>query len=206
MYIPAIAGHVPDAVTKVLVLFQDFCYLVRRAVIDRPALLKIQETVKEFHKARLVFKNVRPEGFSLPRQHSMNHYVQQVIRFGAPNGLDSSITESMHIRAVKETWRRSNRRDPLDQMLKSNIRNEKIDTGRTVFTDWGLLPGKAKSTSDQVAEIEMEPDFGNAIMIDDPDPARDVEVVEGDVSVDGIVTVGTKAGKPLPVNQCLTHE
>ncbi|KAF9538821.1 hypothetical protein CPC08DRAFT_738828 [Agrocybe pediades] len=40
--------------------------------------------------------------------------------FGSPNGLCSSITESKHIKAVKEPWRRSNRFNALSQMLCAN--------------------------------------------------------------------------------------
>ena len=39
--------------------------------------------------------------FNLPYQHVLIHYIHL---FGAPNGLRSSITESKHIKAVKEPW------------------------------------------------------------------------------------------------------
>ncbi|KAJ7913803.1 hypothetical protein B0H13DRAFT_2004115 [Mycena leptocephala] len=47
---------------------------------------------------------VCPDGFCLPRQHSLTHYRYLSQEFGAPNGLCSSITESKHIKAVKEPW------------------------------------------------------------------------------------------------------
>ncbi|KAF9521566.1 hypothetical protein CPB83DRAFT_778511, partial [Crepidotus variabilis] len=36
------------------------------------------------------------------RQHALSHYVLLIILFGASNGYCSSITESKHIKAVKE--------------------------------------------------------------------------------------------------------
>jgi hypothetical protein len=47
---------------------------------------------------------VRPDGFALPRQHALVHYLMLIRLFGLPNGLCSSITESKHIKAVKQPW------------------------------------------------------------------------------------------------------
>jgi hypothetical protein len=63
--------------------------------------------------------------------------------FGAPNGLCSSITESKHIRAVKEPWRRSNRNQALGQMLVTNQRLDQLMAARSDFTDRGMLNGPA---------------------------------------------------------------
>ena len=67
------------------------------------ALAQIQSTLDCFHQHREIFRElgIRPDGFSLPRQHSLVHYVFAITQFGAPNGLCSSITESKHIKAVK---------------------------------------------------------------------------------------------------------
>ncbi len=88
--------------------FLEFCYLVRRDVIDEDTISAIEAALKRFHQARAIFEDVgvRPDGFSLPRQHALMHYVEVIQAFGAPNGLCSSITESKHIRAVKQPWRR----------------------------------------------------------------------------------------------------
>ena len=56
----------------------------------------------------------------------MNHYLDMICLFGAPNGLCSSITEAKHIKAVKEPWHRSNRNKPLKQMLLTNQRLDKL--------------------------------------------------------------------------------
>ncbi len=86
--------------------FLEFCYLVRRSVLDEDLLLMIDETVARYHREREIFRDVgvRPDGFSLPRQHSVVHYRCLIQDFGAPNGLCSSITESKHIKAVMEPW------------------------------------------------------------------------------------------------------
>ena len=128
VYLPAIEGHVPDKMVKAIAAFLDFCYLVRRPSINQDHLHAIQEALDRFHQHRKIFETtgVRENGFSLPRQHAMVHYVSHIIAFGAPTGLCSSITESMHIRAVKKPWRRSSRNHPLLQILRTNARLSKL--------------------------------------------------------------------------------
>jgi hypothetical protein len=77
----------------------------------------------------------------LPRQHSMMHYHSLIRKFGAPNGLCTSITESKHIRAVKEPWRRSNHNEALGQMLVTNQRLDQLAAARTDFENRGMLNG-----------------------------------------------------------------
>ncbi|KAG1720956.1 uncharacterized protein EDB91DRAFT_1240357 [Suillus paluster] len=85
----AIEGHVPTDVVRTFRAFLEFCYLSTGVVST----------------------------FSLPRQHSCSHYILLIRLYGAPNGLCSSITETKHIKAVKEPWRRSSRYKALGQML-----------------------------------------------------------------------------------------
>ena len=56
--------------------FLEFCYLARRDVIDEDTLTAMDRALARFHQHREIFRTtgVRPEGFSLPRQHSMVHY------------------------------------------------------------------------------------------------------------------------------------
>jgi hypothetical protein len=87
--------------------FMDFCYLVRRSVITEDTLVEIDNALSQFYCERVIFEEagVHPNGFSLPRQHSLSHYRHLIQMFGAPNGLCLSITEWKHIATVKEPWR-----------------------------------------------------------------------------------------------------
>lgn len=134
--------------------FLEFCYLVRCSQIDEDTLLAIDDAVERFHREREVFRGfgIR-ENFSLPRQHSLVHYRRLIQQFGAPNGLCSSITESKHIKAVKEPWRRSSRNQPLGQMLLTNQRLDKVAAARVDFVARGMLDGSCLAA----AHIPPEP-------------------------------------------------
>jgi len=133
---------------RALRAFLEFCYLARRNVLNEQALIELQETLKRFHHYRTIFQTtgVRPQGgLTLPQQHALSHYSQLICLFGAPNGLCSSITESKHIKAVKEPWRRSNRFDALSQMLLTNQRLDKLAASRIDFAHRGMLQGTCLS-------------------------------------------------------------
>ncbi|KAH9011269.1 hypothetical protein EDB84DRAFT_1540472 [Lactarius hengduanensis] len=143
VYLPAIAGHVPTKMVQSVSALINFCYLVRRNTIDEDTLAEIENALGRFHEHREIFRElgVLPDGFSIPRQHSITHYPFSITQFGAPNGLCSSITESKHIKAVKRPYRRSNRNKPLGQMLVTNQRLDKLVAARIYFASKGILDG-----------------------------------------------------------------
>lgn len=110
----------------------------------------MQLALDRFHEHRLVFieSGIRPEGFTLPRQHAMEHFIDGIRLFGSPNGICTSIVESKHIRAVKRPYRRSSRFRALWQILITNQRLEKISAARRHFTLHGLslVPARPRHT------------------------------------------------------------
>lgn len=121
--------------------FLEFTYIVRKNVIDTDDLNKLQSALDQFHLYRKIYicLGLR-EDFNLPRQHSMIHFYRLIRAFGAPNGLCSSITESKHIKAVKQPWRRSSRYRATMQMMKTNTRQDKLAAMREDFVHRGMLP------------------------------------------------------------------
>lgn len=155
----------------------DFCYLVRRSVITEDTLAEIDQALSRFHRERTVFEEagVRPDGFSLPRQHSLSHYRQLIQMFGAPNGLCSSITESKHIAAVKEPWRRSSRFEALGQMLVTNQRLDKLAALHVDLAKRGML--------DSAPLLPQNGQDTNADNDDDDNPVAEGERVMGEVKL-----------------------
>ncbi|KAF7982136.1 hypothetical protein HWV62_29873 [Athelia sp. TMB] len=140
VYLPAIESYVPPDMIRAIRAFLEFCYIVRKNVIDIADLEQLQEALDRFHKYRKIFIDVGVrEDFNLPRQHSMVHFPRLIRAFGAPNGLCSSITESKHIKAVKEPWRRSSRHNAIIQMMRTNTRLDKFAAMRVNFVRRGML-------------------------------------------------------------------
>ncbi|KAG1819102.1 uncharacterized protein BJ212DRAFT_1446229 [Suillus subaureus] len=85
-------------------------------------LLQLSDCLGHFHRYRQIFQDtsIQFNRFSLPRQHTLCHYSMLIHLFGAPNGICSSITESKHIKAIKEPWCHSSKFNALGQMLLTN--------------------------------------------------------------------------------------
>ncbi|KAL0573212.1 hypothetical protein V5O48_008750, partial [Marasmius crinis-equi] len=144
VYLPAIAGLVPNEVVWTLAAFIEVCYLIRRDVHTEDTITTISDQIKIFQTERVIFQELEVrDTFSLPRQHSLLHYPQLIAEFRSPNGLCSSITESKHISVVKEPWWQSSRNQPLSEMLVINDRMDKMEWAEVDFHHRGMLAGPA---------------------------------------------------------------
>ena len=172
----------------------DLCYIFRRNAITTSALATAEALLKRFHQLHCIFitEGVR-ESISLPRQHALSHYITSITLFGSLNGLCSSITESKHIKAVKEPWRRSSRFRALIQMLWAINRMEKLAALRRKFLREGLLRGSTAGhfASSQGEKSELDDDESAS---NDEDGGSDVEEKQG---VEGrLGDVGPENGPP----------
>ncbi|KAG1731306.1 hypothetical protein EDD22DRAFT_982578 [Suillus occidentalis] len=146
VFLSAIEGHVPQDMVCAFRALLEFCYIARRDVITEASLVQLNDALTRFHHYRKIFETTGTvPHFSLPRQHSMTHYADMIRLFGAPNGLCSSITESKHIKAVKEPWRWSNKHNALGQMLLTNQRLDKLTASHLDFAARGMLVGSVLS-------------------------------------------------------------
>ncbi|KAF8325909.1 hypothetical protein F5887DRAFT_1065217 [Amanita rubescens] len=167
VYLPAIAEYVPPELTQCLAAFLNFCYIVRRPEIGEAGLVDIQNELTKYHTLREVFRKsgIRPDGFNLPRQHAMVHYIRMIRMFGAPTGLCSSITESRHITAVKKPWRRSNRYEALGQMLMTIQRLDKLTFAWVNFVNRGIIPPQFTSSVEQSGDAVDVINYNNIVQM-----------------------------------------
>jgi hypothetical protein len=140
VWLPAITGLVPDDMVRCCRAFLEFAYIVRKDQILESDLQDLDDALERFHRYRQIFitTGVRTD-FEVPRQHAMCHYRYLIEQFGAPNGLCTSITEHAHIAAIKEPWRRTNKNEPLAQMLLIHNRLSLLAAYRTNLEAHGLL-------------------------------------------------------------------
>ena len=174
----------PVEIVRTFRAFLKFCYFVQRDEVNEDILNKIDEALERFYHYRKVFRTsgVRPEGFNLPQQHATKHYRPHIELFGALNGLCSSITESKHIKAVKEPWRRSNRNQPLGQMLFTNQRLDKLAASRADFKRRGMLEGTC--LSDALLALASLPPPALSAFGDSSEPELEVSQDDCDKSWD----------------------
>ncbi|KAI5993868.1 hypothetical protein EDD15DRAFT_2387937 [Pisolithus albus] len=128
VYLPAVADYLPDKMVQAISAFMDFCYIVRQSSLDEGNLAAMKTALSCFQAHRTIFEEsgVHAKRISMPHIHALQHYHDMVQSFGAPNGLCSSITESKHIQAVKNPWRRTNQYEALYQMLVINQRLDNL--------------------------------------------------------------------------------
>jgi len=94
--------------------FLEFCYIARRDVHDTHSLEALEDCpsavfttiVRSFGQA-----GVRTDGFNLPRQHSLIHYIKTHSGIWGSKWFFAHLLQSpKHIKAHgREPWRRSNR-------------------------------------------------------------------------------------------------
>jgi hypothetical protein len=194
VYIAAIAGHVPSEIVQCFATFMDLCYIFRRNAITTTALKDAETLLDQFHELRSCFidAGVRTS-ISLPRQHALLHYITSIPLFGSPNGLCSSITESKHIKAVKEPWRRSSRFRALSQMLCTIVRLEKLTALRQRFLHQGMLTG---STAGYISRTFKKVDdfYDDDMSVDDGDSASMDKEVNDNGDMNPLCDVGPEDG------------
>ncbi|KAJ6617037.1 hypothetical protein B0H10DRAFT_1948719 [Mycena sp. CBHHK59/15] len=206
IYLAAVAGYLPSDMVKALSAFMDFCYLVRRNAIATPNLTRIQEALDRFHKYWVIFIECGVcVDISLPRQHSLVHYIRSICLFGSPNGLCSSITELKHIKAVKEPWRRSSWFNALAQMLVTLTRLDKLAALHAVFTVRGMMTGTTSSYTGRVLAGEQpQVVAAAAAAIDDEDDEDGT--VHGPKSLSSIEVAPTaQRGYPKTLQALAAH-
>ena len=132
---------------RALQVYLDFCYIAWHDVHNTNSLKKLEDALGRFHIHHEIFQTsgVQPKGFNLPRSHAAIHYLQLIQAFGAPNGLCSSITESKHIKAVKEPWWWLSHWNTLGQMLTTNVHLDKLAAAQADFASHGMLEGSCLS-------------------------------------------------------------
>ncbi|KIK80717.1 hypothetical protein PAXRUDRAFT_15634 [Paxillus rubicundulus Ve08.2h10] len=143
VYLPAIEGYIPDDVMRTFRAFFEFCYTVRKDVITEKTLADLDDALSRFHQYH---------------KHSLVHYQSMIRTFGAPNGLCTSITESKHIKAVKQLWQHSSKYKVLSQILLTNQCLNKLAASRVDFEARGMLsrPHGGTHSNDSDNENNME--------------------------------------------------
>jgi hypothetical protein len=80
--------------------------------VEQDALLS------KFNGLKELFVKASPSDLNFPKLHSLQHVSESTRRFGTPDNADTEITEHQHRTDVKVPYQRTNKRDPLPQVVK----------------------------------------------------------------------------------------
>lgn len=109
----------------------------------------MEEALAKFHHLWVIFEEegIHSDGFPLPHQHVLMHYIHSIVLFGSQNGLCSLITESKHITAVKKPWHCLNCNKPLLQILQTKMLLSKLSAAWVKFGCCSMLKGSVLDTA-----------------------------------------------------------
>ncbi|KAF8258966.1 hypothetical protein EI94DRAFT_1774043 [Lactarius quietus] len=109
----------PDLLYQVIKGFKQWMGDDSKALmkLDEDTLHQIDVAVARFHQEQEIFKETG---------HSLSHYCFLIQQFGAPNGPCSSITESKHIKFMKEPWCCSSSNELMGETLLINQHLDKL--------------------------------------------------------------------------------
>ena len=86
-------------------------------VQTRESLVQAHSYLKRFDRCKDVFMNAGCN-LNLPKIHSLRHYTERIISFGTPDNFDTEYTEHQHITDAKDPYRKTNKVNPVPQMVK----------------------------------------------------------------------------------------
>ena len=100
----------------------EFIYLIWQNNHSQQMIQEMEAALEQFQTYQSIFVDtgIWSENLTPLWQLLLIHYIKAIKTFGALNGLCSSLTESKHIRAIKEPWWCSNHYHVLKQMLLTN--------------------------------------------------------------------------------------
>ena len=179
IFIPSVRGLLPsEEITQCLTAFVEWYFYASSPIQTEKTLAEQDALLSRFDELKEPFVNISPSSLNFPKFHSLQHFSEATRRFGTPDNVDTEITEHQHRIDVKSPYRRTNKRNPLSQVVKfverrtaledkreSVFGNKPIDTSRTLITETSrwfsgaifkeAIPIDEASTLFEVRELEL---------------------------------------------------
>jgi hypothetical protein len=114
-----VRGLLPSPeVTKCLATFVEWYFYASLPIQTEKTLADQDELLSQFNNLKGPFAEVSPSSLNFPKLHSLQHISDSTRKFGTPDNTDTEITEHQHRIDVKTPYQRTNKRDPLPQVVK----------------------------------------------------------------------------------------
>ena len=92
--------------------------LITLPIQSDTSLERAEKLLKDFDKFKDVFSDVYGCSDEFPKLHGLAHYIPRIRTWGPPDNYDIEYTEHQHIADAKQPYRRTNKINPLRQMVK----------------------------------------------------------------------------------------
>jgi hypothetical protein len=114
-----VRGLLPSSeITKCLTTFVEWYFYASSPIQTEKTLIDQDALLSQFNDLKAPFAEISPSLLNFPKLHSLQHILELTRWFGTPDNADTEITEHQHRVEVKTPYRRTNKRDPLPQVVK----------------------------------------------------------------------------------------
>ncbi|KAI0685410.1 hypothetical protein BC835DRAFT_1408839 [Cytidiella melzeri] len=124
------ADAVKPEVVRAASAATDFIYFASCKSHSCHTLESLRATLSTFHAHKDIFIRLgtrNPEHFNIPKIHALQHYARTIRMLGSADGYSTEAPERLHIDYAKDTYRASNKRDYVIQMVNWLRRQEAVD-------------------------------------------------------------------------------
>lgn len=139
----------PSETVKCLATFVQWYFYASSPIQTEKTLADQDALLSQFNDLKQSFADVSPSSLNFPKFHSLSHISDFTRKFGTPDNADTEITEHQHRIDVKIPYRRTNKRNPLPQVIKFVER-------RSAFED---KLEHIQTTNDESTKIPITEDY-----------------------------------------------
>ncbi len=119
IFIPCVRGLLPSPeIVRCLATFVQWYFYASSPTQTEKTLMDQDALLSQFNELKGPFAEVSPSSLNFPKFHSLLHVSESTRRFGTPDNADTEITEHQHRVEVKTPYQRTNKRNPLPQVIK----------------------------------------------------------------------------------------
>ncbi|KAG8762028.1 hypothetical protein FRC11_011594, partial [Ceratobasidium sp. 423] len=181
-----IDAQAPADFVRVMRSLLDFAFLAEQERLTDIELAELEGALATFHREKQVLVDLvlvpgKNTFDRIPKLHMLGHYAESIRELGTPDGYSTETPEHLHILYVKNGWRKSNRRNPMPQIVDYVRRLEALQIQRALIDEY---------YGDQLGvevELRMYGFDGTKVTSEqDNDPSEDTEEeVDSDDDNDG---------------------
>jgi len=112
----------------------DFVYTVQLPMHTDDSLVDLRKHIADYNATKRIYiengarrgKNGIINHMNIPKEHIGDHYPTTIEDHGTTDNYSTETSETFHIESCKEPYRESNRKDFMDQVIRSLTRRENI--------------------------------------------------------------------------------